>query len=454
MKAFDLPEEELLFSGEAESAVLSAVLANGAEAYDTAAAIISADAFCVPLHRTLWLAAEKLILAGKFVDLVTVMESLQGQDVVWSDVNELAKGYCSPRAVPTHAETIARYAKERALRSVAYQVSGFACDGTQTIEQRVGASVLALESVLESKAGTEPQPVSAFAGGFIDRLMSRADGKTKAGRSSGFPALDRMAPSAFADGKLVVIAARPSVGKSSLAQQIAERQAADGIPTAFLGMEMENDEVVDRTVANKGRVPLDGIQTGQLTDDEWARVTEAVEAIRELPLYLYDVPGLTLAEVTSKARGLVRKYRIKTLVVDYLQLMQGDPRKERRTQLEDITRGLKRLAKQLRITVVLLSQLNRDVEKRTNPRPQMSDLKECGAIEEDADTIIFLWDHAPADNGCITKGCGLGKARGGRKGELALHFEGQYQLWNQSTASLAAPSKADAGGAKKYAEDY
>ncbi|WP_280191169.1 replicative DNA helicase [Delftia sp. PS-11] len=453
MNSYDIPQDELLFSAEAEAAVLGAVLVHGADAYDAAAGVITADAFCDPAHRTLWRAAEKLVLAGQYVDVVAVMEALRGQYEDWAYANELAQNFVSVRAAAGHAATMARYAQERALRTAAFEVSSLASDRGQTIGQRVGASVLALESVLEERSGTDPLPVADLAASFIDRLMDRADGKTKAGRSTGFPGLDRLMPNGLGDGKLVVIAARPSVGKSSLAQQIAERHASDGIPAAFLGMEMENAEVVDRTVANKGRVPLDHIQTGQLTDDEWARTTEAVESIRSLPLYLYDVPGLTLAEVASKARTLVRKHGIKTLVVDYLQLMQGDPKKDRRFQLEEITRGLKRLAKQLGITVVLLSQLNRDVEKRTNPRPQMSDLKECGAIEEDADVILFLWDHMKGENGAPSiKGCGLGKNRGGAKGEIALHFEGQYQLWTQSTVSLAAPVKADE--AKRLAKEW
>ncbi|WP_336695654.1 replicative DNA helicase [Delftia acidovorans] len=456
MNAIDLPEYELLFSNEAECAVLGAILCNGAEAYDAAAGIITAESFCVPLHRLVWEAAQKLILAGKFVDPVAVMEHLRGHGVDLVEVNGIAQSYSTVRAVPGHAEIIANYAKQRALRTAAFQVSGFVSDETLAIEQRVGQSVAALESVLADRIGGDPLPVSAFAAEFIDRLVSRADGETKAGRPTGIPYLDRMMPNGLGDGKLVVIAARPSVGKSSLAQQIACFHASEGYPAAFLGMEMENYEVVDRTVANKGRVPLDGIVTGKLSDDEWTRITEALESIRNLPLYLYDVPGLTLHEVVSKARFLVRKYGIKTLVVDYLQLMLGtDQKKDRRFQLEEITRGLKRAAKQLGITVILLSQLNRDVEKRTNPRPQMSDLKECGAIEEDADVVLTLWDHVKGVDGQPSiKGAALLKNRGGSKGEVALHFEGQYQRWTESTASLSAPAKADTESKPRYSKEW
>jgi replicative DNA helicase len=165
---------------------------------------------------------------------------------------------------------------------------------------------------------------------------------------------------------------------------------------------------------------------------------------------------MTLAEVASKARKAVRRHGVKALVVDYLQLMKGSGfRAERRVELEEITRGMKQLAKQLGITVFLLSQLNREVEKRANPRPVMSDLKECGAIEEDADVILGLWTHRKGDEGQgDIKGCVVLKNRDGQTGEVALHFSGAYQRWGESTESLAPPIKSAPAKGSKYAEDF
>lgn len=442
MNAYDLPPDQIRYSHEAEASLIGAVLIHGPDAYDAANSLVTADSFYDPLHRLLWSNCEKLVLAGKHVDVVALIESMRGIDVDWRYVNELTNQHLPRRTWTRNAEIVSGYAQQRALEEAADVIRDLVRDETAPAAQRVSQSVALLEKVVEAKSTAEPLPVSDFALSFIDRVQNRADGVTQAGRPTNIPRLDRLMPNGLGDGKLVVIAARPSVGKSSFAQQIALTHAQAGVPAAFLGMEMENDEVTDRTVANIGRVRLSAIQTGRLSPEEWDQSVEAVERLRSLPLYLYDVPGLTLADVASKARSLVRKYGIKTLVVDYLQLMQGDPKKDRRFQLEEITRGLKRLAKQLGITVILLSQLNRDVEKRTDPRPLMSDLKECGAIEEDADVILFLWDHRKGEDGAPSiKGCALGKNRGGAKGEVALHFEGQYQRWSESTESLKAPTK-------------
>lgn len=448
MNPLDLPNEEFAYSHEAECAVLGAVLMNGPDAFD--AADLKAEDFYQPLHQTLWTEASKLILAGKHVDVVGLIEAMRGVDVDWSYVHGLTVGFVSTRAVRSHAKIIRDYAKARALKDAARTVTGVVADESITVEQRVSQSVAALESVVDEKSEKDAQPIADFVTDFLDRLQDMADGKITPARATHIPALDRLLNGGFRDGQLVIIAARPSQGKSSLAQHLALSHAKDGHPSSFFGMEMDSKELTNRTVANIGRVPLSGLKNGQLSKEDWGRVPEAIEALRNLPLYLYDQPGMTLAEVASKARKLVRKHGIKTLVVDYLQLMKGSGiRGERRVELEEITRGSKQLAKQLGITVVLLSQLNRDVEKRTNPRPQMSDLKECGAIEEDADIILALWTQG------ALKGCAVLKNRDGEKGELALHFEGQYQRWSESTEPLHSPEKPQPTGNKnKYADDY
>lgn len=456
MNPNDLPAEEFHYSHEAECAVLGAVLVYGPDAYD-AAGLTAAD-FFQPLHRTLWSAAEALILAGKHVDVVALMEPLRGAEIDWPYVHNLTTlGLAGIRAVPGHAKQVAAYARARALRAAALQVQAIAAEDDATVEQRVGRCVATLEAVIDERTAQEARPVADFAADFVDHLQALADGETLPGRPTMIPTLDRMLSGGLRDGQLVVVAARPSVGKSSFAQQIAMSHARDGIASGFFGMEMSSRELTNRTVANLGRVALSSLKTGKLTNDEWERVTDGVEALRGLPLFLYDQPAMTLAEVASKARRLVRRSGIKTLVVDYLQLMKGTGRSEqqRRVELEEITRGMKQLAKQLGISVVLLSQLNREVEKRTNPRPVMSDLKECGAIEEDADVILALWTHRKGDEGqADIKGCVVLKNRDGQTGELALHFDGQYQRWTESTESLHAPVKTIGKPGGRYGEEF
>jgi replicative DNA helicase len=195
-------------------------------------------------------------------------------------------------------------------------------------------------------------------------------------------------------------------------------------------------------VANVGRVRLDGIVDGKLQGDEWSRVTEAIELMRGLPLFFDEQPALSLSDIVSRARVLKRKHNLKVLAIDYLQLCSsGKTGDSRHHQIEEISRGLKSLSKQLDIAIVTLSQLNREVEKRASGRPVLSDLKESGAIEEDADAVLMLWRHKVGDFAQVM-GCAVPKNRQGRVGEVALHFEGRFQQWSESTESLEAPAIA------------
>ena len=453
MNAYELSPDEFSYSHEAEGAVIAAVLNLGPDAYDAAG--LTAAMFFQPVHQVLWTEMEKLIVAGRHVDVVELMQAMRGADMDWHYVQELASTYTTLRGARGHARIVRDFAKARALKAAAREVGMIANDESITIEQRVSQSVAQLEAVIEVRADKDAMPVSTFVADFLGRLQDMADGNIQPARPTRVPTLDRLLSGGLRDEQLVIVAARPSVGKSSFAQQLALSAAQDGVPAAFFGMEMTSRELTNRTVANIGRAPLSGIKTGNLSNEEWSRVVEGVEALRDLPLYLYDQPGMTLAEVVSKARKLVRKHGVKLLVVDYLQLMKGSgARVDRRVELEEITRGAKQMAKQLGITVVLLSQLNREVEKRSNPRPVMSDLKECGAIEEDADVILALWTHRKGEEGqADIKGCAVLKNRDGQTGEVALHFEGPFQRWCESTESLSSPSKSAHPSGNRYAGD-
>jgi replicative DNA helicase len=185
---------------------------------------------------------------------------------------------------------------------------------------------------------------------------------------------------------------------------------------------------------------------GKLEPEEWTRFSEAIEQMRNIPIFFDEQPAMTLPEIAAKARMLKRKNGIKLLVLDYIQLCgTTNPKLSRHHQLEELSRGLKALAKQLDISILTLSQLNREVEKRTSGRPQLSDLKESGAIEEDADVVMLMWCQEKKD-GYQLNGLDMAKVRGGRTGQVALHFEGQYQRWHESTESLNQAKKGSYGG--------
>lgn len=208
---------------------------------------------------------------------------------------------------------------------------------------------------------------------------------------------------------------------------------------------------MDRVGSNVGRILLDNIITGNLRDCEWPRMTEAVDRLATLPLFLDDQPALTLADISAKARALVRQHGIKLLVLDYIQLCGSRKTADKRHhQIEEISRGLKALAKQLGITVIALSQLNRTLESRIGGKPQLSDLKESGAIEEDADVVVLLSLNHINDFGAKVVEADFAKNRQGRIGSAALAFDGGFQHWTDSSEPLSKPSAGKSRAAPSY----
>ena len=231
----------------------------------------------------------------------------------------------------------------------------------------------------------------------LDRVQEMADNPNDVtGVPTGFYDLDRMT-SGLQAGDLVVLAARPSMGKTALAINIAEHVALnEGLPVAVFSMEMGAAQLAVRVVGSIGRIDQSHLRTGKLSDDEWPRLTEAIEKLRNISLHIDESAGLNSSELRANARRLARKCgTLGLIVVDYLQLMSGTSTnsngENRATELGEISRGLKMLAKELQCPVIALSQLNRSVETRTDKRPMMSDLRESGAIEQDADIIMFIY---------------------------------------------------------------
>lgn len=456
MNLHDLPEELMHWSPEAEAGVIGGLLTAGAEAYDAVGDLVCADSFAVGLFSSAYAAIEVQILAGKPVDLVSVYESLRGseEDAAQTllELTRCTETFVGMRVLRQHATIVMEKASSRSLQRAASEIKGIAADETMAVGDRITTAQAMLEKVAQPAAKSEPQPVQNFVAGFIDRLQDIADGKVQPGIPTHIPALDQMLGGGIKGGKQIIVAARPSVGKSSLAQQLCLNIAQQGHAAAMFSMEMGCAELTDRTVANLGRIRLDAIGNGKLNPEEWERVTDAVDQMRALDLFFDEQPALSLGDIVSRARALKRKHNLKLLAIDYLQLCSSSKTGDsRHHQIEEISRGLKALAKQLDITIVTLSQLNREVEKRSSGRPALSDLKESGAIEEDADVVLMLWRHKVGQFG-NTIGCAVPKNRQGRVGEFALHFEGQHQRWTESTESLADPVKA-MGRGNRYTDD-
>jgi replicative DNA helicase len=264
----------------------------------------------------------------------------------------------------------------------------------------------------------------------MDRVQEMADNPNDiTGVPTGFYDLDRMT-SGLQAGDLVVLAARPSMGKTAFAINIAEHVALnEGLPVAVFSMEMGAAQLAVRVVGSIGRIDQGHLRSGKLTDEEWPRLTDAIERLRTVSLHIDETPGLTTSELRANARRLARRCgKLGLIVVDYLQLMSGSSGSDgdnRATELGEISRGLKMLAKELQCPVIALSQLNRGVEQRTDKRPMMSDLRESGAIEQDADIIMFIYRDDYYNKDSKDPGVAeiiIGKQRNGPTGAVRLTF--------------------------------
>jgi replicative DNA helicase len=273
----------------------------------------------------------------------------------------------------------------------------------------------------------------------IEQLYESKDGIT--GVASGFKDLDALT-SGLQEADLVVIAGRPSMGKTSLAMNLAENAAVGAkLPVAVFSMEMPGQQLAMRMLASLGRINAHRIRTGQLHQEDWPRLTSAMGLLDQAPIFVDDTPALTPLELRSRIRRLVREHgHLGMVIVDYLQLMQtGDNSENRAVEVANITRALKVIAKESRVPVVVLSQLNRGLEQRPNKRPIMSDLRESGAIEQDADVILFIYRDEVYNEDSSQKGTAeiiVAKQRNGPTGTIRLTFLGEYTRFESYTPAF------------------
>lgn len=427
---------------EAEQAVLGTLLLDNLT-FDRVADVLVEGDFYRHEHQLLWSAITGMIQASKPADVITVFDALKAAGL-HEDAGGLAyiNDLCAS-ALGT-AGNVARYAQIVRERSLLRQTisagdevvaDAFKAEAAGPVVDRGIEAFTRISQGLEAKR--KPKLIADLLVGVIDRVQALADGTEQAGWSIGLPDHDRALNGGLRPGGVYVLAARPSVGKSSLAQRIGLHLARNGVTTLFLSQEMPEDECATRAIAEAGRVDYGGLQTGELKDEDWGRLAESVDALKVLPYWVDDQPSLRLADIRAKARAVPG---LKVLILDYVQLCESEERASNRNlEVEAISRGIKALAKQLGIAVLLLSQLNREVEKRPGAEPIMSDLRDSGAIEQDADVVWFLWPVGGDDSawsGPKIVGSKLAKNRQGRKMRAALSFDGRVQRWGESTADI------------------
>jgi len=423
-------------SVEAESSVLGGLLLDN-QAWDRVGDLLVDRDFYRYEHRLVYGAISALMNANKPADVITVFEQLQG--LGHSDaVGGLAYLNSLAQYVPS-ASNIRRYAEIVRERSILRKLVSASDEIATNAFNPQGKPVAKILDEAEQKIFSIGEEGSRMKQGFqamdtlvvqlLDRVTEMADNPNDiTGVPTGFYDLDRMT-SGFQAGDLVVLAARPSMGKTALAINIAEHVALnESLPVAVFSMEMGASQLAVRIVGSIGRIDQTHLRTGKLSDDEWPRLTEAIEKLRNVSLHIDETPGLNPSELRANARRLARQCgKLGLIVVDYLQLMSGSTSdgENRATELGEISRGLKMLAKELQCPVIALSQLNRSVETRTDKRPMMSDLRESGAIEQDADVIMFIYRDDYYNKDSKEPGVAeviIGKQRNGPTGTIKLAF--------------------------------
>ncbi|MDR2852828.1 MAG: replicative DNA helicase [Burkholderiaceae bacterium] len=424
-------------SPEAESSVLGGLLLDNG-AWDRVADLLVDGDFYRHEHKLIYAAVGTLINASKPADVITVYEQLQNQGKA-EEVGGLAYLNALAQYVPS-AGNIRRYGEIVRERAILRKLISASDAIATTAFNPQGKPVALILDEAEQKIFGIGEEGSRMKQGFqsmdhlvvqlLDRVTEMADNPNDiTGVPTGFIDMDRMT-SGLQAGELVVLAARPSMGKTALAVNIAEHVALnEGLPVAVFSMEMGAAQLAVRIVGSIGRIDQSRLRTGKLTDEEWPRLTEAIERLRSISLHIDDTPGLTTSELRANARRLARQCgQLGLIVVDYLQLMgvSSDMSDENRaTAVGEISRGLKALAKELKCPVLALSQLSRGVESRTDKRPLMSDLRESGAIEQDADVVVFIYRDDYYNKDSKEPGVAeiiISKQRNGPTGTLKLAF--------------------------------
>ncbi len=425
-------------SEEAERSLLGGLMLDNST-WDTIADIITEDDFYRHDHRLIFHAISELAERNDPLDAVTLSEFLANAAMLddaggLAYLGGLAKDTPSAANIKAYAEIV----RERSILRHLIRVGGEIATSGHTTEGRTASELLdnAERKVFEiaergKRIGAGFVPLKKLLPEAIDRLdtLHSTEGDIT-GVSTGFDALDKLT-AGLQKGDLIVIAGRPSMGKTSLALNIAENAAiGDKIPTALFSMEMSAEQLSFRMISSLGRVSQTHLRTGSFSDEDWSRINSAVAVMATAPIFIDDSPALTPTEVRARARRLKREHGLGLIVVDYLQLMQvAGTTENRATEISEISRSLKALAKELQVPILALSQLNRSVEQRTEKRPVMSDLRESGAIEQDADAIIFIYRDEVYNKDSARKGMAdvmLAKQRNGPIGDILLTFLGEF----------------------------
>lgn len=435
---------------EAEQSVLGGLMLDN-EAWDRVSEKVVEQDFYLRSHRFIFSAMLRLAESNQPIDLITVSEALEANQQLddiggFAYLGEIAKNTPSAANILAYAEIVRERAVVRDMIAVAHDIAdaGYDTQGRTSAELLDFAETKVFK-IAEQRANANegPEPINNILAKTIDKIdaLYRSPQNGITGLSTGYVDLDKMT-NGLQPSDLIIVAARPSMGKTTFAMNLAEHAAiTSDKPVLIFSLEMPSDQIMMRMLASLGRINQTKVRTGQLEDEDWARLSSAIELLNSKgKMYIDDASGLTPTEVRSRARRVAREHGgLSMIMVDYLQLMTVPGLSENRTlEIAEISRSLKALAKELKVPVIALSQLNRSLEQRADKRPVNSDLRESGSIEQDADLIMFIYRDEVYNDDSQDKGLAeiiIGKQRNGPIGKIRLTFHGHFSRFDNYAGS-------------------
>ena len=422
---------------EAEQAVLGAMLLEK-KAIVAATELLKPDDFYREAHKLVFEAIVELSRRDEAADLVTVVEQLKKSEKLdkaggIAFVTSLANAVPTAANIKYHAKIVLEKAQLRNLINTTTEIAGMAYEDVEEIGDLIEKAEKDILQVTGRGTSFDFTPINKLVLDVFEKIENRAKEKNAlTGLASGFRDLDRLT-SGFQASDLILVAARPSMGKTAFTLNIATYVAVKlKQPVAFFSLEMSNVQLVQRMLCAEGGIDSQALRAGELTGDDWQRLIVASDRLTKAPIYIDDTPGITVAELRAKARRIKSDHGLSLVVIDYLQLMQGRSSKNsdnRQQEISEISRSLKALARELGVPVIALSQLSRSVESRTIKRPMLSDLRESGSLEQDADIVMFLYrdeyyneDSERKDQADVI----IAKHRNGPIDTITLFFEKRF----------------------------
>lgn len=423
---------------DAEKAVLAAMILDS-EVVEEALARLKKEAFYRPAHQKIFESVSELYTRNIPVDQLSLADRLEARgdlEAVGGKayIIELASNSFALANWAHHAQIVTRQSLLRDLISASTRITALGYDAPDDLNSVVEEAEKLIFSVTNKRVDSNFKSISELMGDSIALLEEMADNKSHLlGVPTGFRDIDNLL-AGMRGGDLIILAARPGVGKTSFALNVASNAAKAGTSVAFFSLEMPSAQLVQRILCSEGRVELSHMRTGRLTEADWAQLIQACSNLDKSDFSIDDTPALSILELRAKARRQLRNAQKGLIVIDYLQLMQSSgQQKDRHLEVGEISRGLKVLAKELNMPVIALSQLSRSVESRTSKRPQLSDLRESGSIEQDADVVMFIDRSLSEDEASNDKRPDLGTAeiivgkhRNGATADITLAFVPEY----------------------------